>query len=87
MLRIAIISVLIIFIAVVGFQVSLLFREENGLKSELGQLKDKAAFFSRENEDLQSQIDFLSRAENLEKRLKSQFNYKNIGEKMMILVP
>ncbi len=87
MLRIIIISVLIIFIVVVGFQVSLLFKEESGLKSDLNQLKDKSASFSNENNELQQQIDFLSRAENLEKQLKAQFNYKNVGEKMMILVP
>jgi len=87
MLRIAIILTLIIFVVAIGFQVSILFKEENKLKAELEQLRDKTNSFVKENSELESQINFLSRLENLGKELKSKFNYKKIGEKMMILVP
>lgn len=87
MLRIAIISILIIFVAAVGFQVSVLFREETKLKTELSQMKSKSDSFIKENSELESQVNFLSRWENLEKELRAKFNYKSIGEKMMILVP
>lgn len=87
MLRIVIIGVLIIFVVAVGFQVSILFKEESRLKGELNQLKDKTNSFNKENGELEAQVNFLSRLENLSKELKSKFNYKKIGEKMMILVP
>jgi hypothetical protein len=67
--------------------VSILFREENRLSAELTQLKNKTDSFTKENGELESQMNFLSRWENLEKELKAKFNYKKLGEKMMILVP
>ena len=87
MLRVTIIGILIIFVVAVGFQVSILFKEESNSKVELNQLKNKADSFIKENGELESQINFLSRLENFEKELKAKFNYKKIGEKMMILVP
>lgn len=87
MIRIAIISILIIFIIAVGFQISVIFSKERKLEKELEGLESKTEFFSSENVELESQINFLSRWENFEKELKSKFNYKNIGEKLMILIP
>ena len=42
---------------------------------------------SKENEELQEQLDYFSREENLEKELRAKFNYKNPGEKVMIITP
>jgi len=78
---------LIIFVIAIGFQIAILFREETQLKTELDQLKSKSDSFTKENVELESQMNFLSRLENLEKELKAKFNYKKTGEKMMILVP
>ena len=87
MLRTFIIAVLVIFIFAVGFQLFLLFQKNSDLNAELSELKKKTDFFIKENSDLDSQINFLSRWENLEKELKSKFNYRKAGEKMMIIVP
>ena len=87
MLRPFIIAVLVIFIFAVGFQLFLLFQKNSDLNAELSELKKKTDFFIKENSDLDSQINFLSRWENLEKELKSKFNYRKAGEKMMIIVP
>ncbi|MBI5401373.1 hypothetical protein HZB05_00910 [Candidatus Wolfebacteria bacterium] len=87
MLRPFIIAVLVIFVLAVGFQLFLLFQKNSDLNAELAEFKKKTDFFNKENSDLNSQIDFLSRWENLEKELKSKFNYRKVGEKMMIIVP
>ncbi len=87
MLRAIIIAILIVFIFAVGFQLFLLFQKNSDLSAELSELKKKTDFFIKENSDLDSQINFLSRWENLEKELKSKFNYRKAGEKMMIIVP
>lgn len=87
MLRAIIIAILIVFIFAVGFQLFLLFQKNSDLSAEFSELKKKADFFIKENSDLDSQINFLSRWENLEKELKSKFNYRKAGEKMMIIVP
>ena len=67
-------------------QVFLVFKNERGLKSDLAQMQEKSDALAKENDDLQKQIDYYSRPENLEKELKSKFNYKNPGEQMMIIV-
>ena len=87
MLRVAIISVLIMFIFAVGFQLYSLFKTEKEMEAELSVVQGKADYFSKENAELESKIDFLSQSENLEKEIKSKFNYKNPGEKMIIVVP
>ena len=87
MLRAIINAILIVFILAVGFQLFLLFQKNSDLNAELSELKKKTDFFIKENSDLDSQINFLSRWENLEKELKSKFNYRKAGEKMMIIVP
>lgn len=87
MLRIVIVCIIIIFILVVGWQLFVLFRKGNDLNSELTDVNGKISFFDKENENIQADVSFLSKAENLEKEIRSKFNYKAIGEKMMILLP
>lgn len=87
MLRPIIIAVLIVFILAVGLQLFLVFRQSRELQSELSQLKEKADFFQNENKELKSQMEFLSRLENLGKEMRAKFNLKNPDEQMMIVVP
>ena len=87
MLRTVIITILIIFIVTIGSQLYLLFKKGRDLSSELADLKEKVVFFNKENGVIEGQISFLSRWENFEKELKAKFNYKKIGEKMMIILP
>ncbi len=58
-----------------------------GLKKDLDDLNGRMGALAKENTDLKSQIEYFSIPENLEKELKSRFNYKEAGEKMMIVVP
>lgn len=81
-----VIAILIILVIILSVQVFLVFKNERGLKSDLAQMQEKSDALAKENDDLQKQIDYYSRPENLEKELKSKFNYKNPGEQMMIIV-
>lgn len=87
MLRPFIIAILIVFTLAVGFQLFTVFQQSKESKSELSQLEQKNGVFKTENEELKSQINFLSRVENLEKEIRAKFNLKSQDEKMMIVVP
>jgi cell division protein FtsB len=56
------------------------FAEAEKLKADMSVLK-------KENEELKEDINYFNDPYNLEKELKSKFNYKREGEKMMIIVP
>jgi cell division protein FtsB len=62
-------------------------KERNRLKTDSDNLNSRLQALSKENADLQSDIEYFSRPENLEKELRAKFNYKKPGEKMMIIVP
>ncbi|NCO15467.1 hypothetical protein GW816_00990 [Candidatus Wolfebacteria bacterium] len=57
------------------------------MKTDSDNLNSRLQALLKENADLQSDIEYFSHPENLEKELKSRFNYKKPGEKMMIIVP
>jgi len=79
-----ILALVIIYLAV---QIYFIFRERNQLKERLTNLNVRLDGLIKENEKIQSEISYFSKWENLEKELRSRFNYKKIGEKMMIIVP
>jgi len=87
MTRPAIIIILCLVLIGVSAQVYLILKESNGLKKDLDDLNGRMEALVKENTNLKSNIEYFSYPENLEKELKSKFNYKEAGEKMMIVVP
>jgi len=87
MTRPAIIIIIVLVLIGVSAQVYLILKESNGLKKDLDDLNGRMEAFVKENANLKSNIEYFSNSENLEKELKSKFNYKKAGEKMMIVVP
>jgi len=83
------VAIIILSIVLIGISVQIyfIFKERNQLKTELGGLNGRLAALVKENSDLQSDIEYFSYPENLQKELKAKFNYKEPGEKMMIIVP
>jgi len=81
------ILVLVIGALVYKFNVFQLFRDERSLSEEVSQIKDRLRKMTDENSALKAQIEYLSYPENLEKELRSRFNYKSAGEKFIILTP
>lgn len=82
-----IIVILLIVLIGVSAQIYLFLKEKNQLSGNLEELNSRLQTLSKENADVKSEIQYLSDPENLGKFLKSRFNYKNPGEKMMIVVP
>jgi len=83
------ITIIILVIVLIGISVQIYFilKERNQLKTELDGLSSRLASVTKENSDLNSDIEYFSYPENLQKELKAKFNYKNPGEKMMIITP
>lgn len=86
-MRLSIVIVLSIILIVVLVQVYFIFKERNQLNTKMNDLSTRLETLSKENSDLQSEIEYFSHPENLEKELKSRFNLRKPDEKMMIIVP
>ncbi len=79
--------ILAIILMALLVQFYFIFKERNQLKREFHSLTEKSENLAKENEKIKSEIEYYSNPENLEKELRARFNYKKIGEKMMIIAP
>jgi len=86
-MRVLIIIILIIILALILIELYFLIKERNQLRADLDNLNSRLQALTKENAELQSEIEYFSHPENLEKELRSKFNYKKPDEKMMIIVP
>lgn len=81
------IGILVVVIVAISVQLVGLFGKGYGMGKQLRASKEKMEALSKENEELQAQLDYFSHEENLEKELRSKFNYKKPDEKVMIITP
>lgn len=81
------ISALIIVIAFLGWGLFNLDRQNRRLESKVDNLNANAETLEKENRTLKENIDYFGHPENLIKELKSLFNYRQPGEKLMIIIP
>lgn len=79
--------VLVAFLIVVIIQAYNLVRERMGLKNKLSAVMTEAEKLEKENGALLGDIEYFSNPKNLAKEIKAKFNYKNPGEKLIIVVP
>jgi len=86
-MRVLIIIILIIILTLILIELYFLIKERNQLRADLDNLNSRLQALTKENAELQSEIEYFSHPENLEKELRSKFNYKKPDEKMMIIVP
>jgi len=86
-MRVFIVIILSIILSAILAQSYFIIKERNRLKTDLDNLNNRLQALLGENADLRSDIEYFSHPENLEKELKSRFNYKEGGEKMIIIVP
>jgi len=84
LLKILIIAGLIGFAAWGGYDLE---RQNRRLEIKLNNLKIGSELLEKENRILEEDINYFSYADNLIKELKSLFNYRQPGEKMIIIVP
>ncbi|MEE8131933.1 MAG: septum formation initiator family protein [Candidatus Paceibacterota bacterium] len=87
MMKIIVVIVIVIVIVMLLTYIYFSFQEQRQLKENLSNLSAQIKTLVEENKHLKSEIEYFSEPENLEKELKTKFNYRKPGEKMMIIVP
>jgi hypothetical protein len=77
-------AVIIIF---VGMKVYSFWGEERRLSRNLADIEVRLTTAKAAGVNLQSDVEYLANPLNLEKELRSRFNYKKQGETMIVIVP
>ena len=85
-MRWAKILVLISVFMLFGWGIYDLIIEKRVLKKDLAGLQANINVLESENKSLLESIEYFKRPENLLKELKSQFNYRQAGEGLIIIV-
>ena len=78
------IGIMLIFI---GLRVYAFIGQEHDLSQNLSDMQTRLMQVKADEADLLDETHYLSNPTNLEKEMRSQFNYKKPGETMMIIVP
>jgi len=84
-MKIAAIVVLSLFLIVIGVQVFSFVGQEWSLGSQLADVQANLLKAQQQETSLQQENAYLSNPANLEKELRSRFNYKKPGETMVII--
>ena len=79
--------VLFLVFIVMVFGVYKLIVKNNALEKDIEKLGANLESLEKENRELLADIEYFEEPENLIKELKSQFNYREAGEKLIIVVP
>lgn len=78
---------LVLLLGAAGFQLYNLYRQKSQLRREAAAAAAEYQKLSNENGVLQADLGYFSNQENLSKDLKSKFDYKRPGERLIIIVP
>lgn len=86
-MKIAAIVVLSIVIVFLGIQVFSFVKQANQLSDDFASIQARLTKAKADQANLEEEKQYLANPVNLEKELRSRFNYVNPGEKMVIIVP
>ena len=81
------IAVLVLVFAILAWGMYDLMSTKNVLTDEVKTLQKSVQALKDENRSLSASIDYYKVPENLLKEVKAQFNYREAGEKLIIIVP
>lgn len=82
------ISIIVLIVGGALFLVSgQLYFSNRSLSVSAESLKNRLNALKADSANLMSDLEYLKYPENLEKEIRSRFNYKNPGEKLIIVVP
>jgi predicted nucleotide-binding protein (sugar kinase/HSP70/actin superfamily) len=70
-----------------GWGIFNLQKEKKEMKNEYLKIKEITDKLTEENKKVKEQVEYYKNSENLLKASREQFNFKNEGEQMIILVP
>jgi cell division protein FtsB len=79
--------VLAIVLVFVGGRVYSFFAQERQLNGELADIEARLTKAKYDEANLQAEVRYLANPLNLEKELRTRFNYKKPGETMIVIVP
>jgi len=79
--------VFILILLIVGWLFYRLYLEYRELKKESSEITGRWEELKNENKELLADLEYFSEDANLEKEIRSKFNYKSVGEKLIIVVP
>jgi cell division protein FtsB len=79
--------ILLVFLGLIIVQAFRLNNERLKLEEGLAKISPRIESLEQKNKDLKSDLRYFAEPENLLKEFKSEFNYKNPGERMIIVVP
>lgn len=86
-MKIAAAIILTIILVFVGMKVYSFWGEERQLSRTLADIETRLTAAKSDESNLQSDVTYLANPLNLEKELRSRFNYKKPGETMIVIVP
>lgn len=87
MIRFLKILIIVALIGFLGWGAYNLETQNRHLETKLNNLKANLEILEKENQSLKENIDYFSHLDNLVKELKSQFNYRQPDEKLIIIIP
>lgn len=79
--------VLVVVILLIAFEVYTYAGREQKLSRALREAEGELERIRAEKEMLGKELEYLSHPENFEKELRARFNYREPGEKLIIIVP
>jgi len=86
-MKIAAIVFLSLAIIFLGVKIISFWGQERSLNAQLDAIQAQLAKTQTQGAYLQQDVQYLANPANLEKELRSRFNYKKPGENMVIIVP
>ena len=86
-MKLAAAILIFIILIFVGLRVFSFLNEERVLGQNLSDVETRLAAAKSDAADLQAETQYLLNPANLEKELRTEFNYKKPGETMVIIVP
>jgi hypothetical protein len=85
--KVLVIAALGIFLTAVWFETYIFYGRRKTARNELQALQGRMTAAREDRGRLDREVEYLSHPANLEKELRARFNYRDVGEKLMILVP
>lgn len=87
MMKIAVAVILSIFLAVLGNEIYFFSKKNSESQVQYQKIKTDLDQAQADMEKTKTDLNYYMNPDNLEKEMRARFNYRLIGEKMIIIVP
>ncbi len=87
MIKVFTISLLVLAVSFLGVQIFIFWSQQAELNQGLGTVHDKLRKAEDSRNQLKAQLVGYDKPENIEERVRAEFNYRRPDEKMLIIIP